>query len=223
MLSRVKRKSVKNLTLYPVILRVPQSIRLLRGRPKFQALGRHARQSLRISGQRSGFYPEKLLKGKSGEPLSCGGVHWSISHKTNFVAGIVSLEPAGIDIERVKPVTQGVFEKIVTLEEVACFGNCDYLDLFFRVFTAKEALLKLRGVGLAGLSGVKVVGAPEANLTLVQYQGDVSTVEHFWVDGHICSVVRKEADLVWDCVNPFPITIQESLKNGHPGNCRFKK
>jgi len=210
--SSVKGKRSENLILYPVILRVPQSIRLLKGRPNFEALGRHARQSLRISGQRSGFYPEKLLKGKSGEPLSCGGVHWSISHKPDFVAGIVSLEPVGIDIERVKPVTQGVFEKILTLEEAACFGNCGPLDLFFRAFTAKEALLKLRGVGLAGLSGVKVVGVPEANLTLVQYQGDVSTVEHFWVDGHICSVVRKEADLVWECVNPFPVTISRKAR-----------
>jgi len=202
--SSVKGKGVESLTLYPVILRVPQSIRLLSGRPKFEALGCHARQSLRISGQRSGFYPDLLLKGKSGEPLPCGGVHWSISHKPDFVAGIVSLEPVGIDIERLKPVTKGVFEKILTLEEAACFGNGDPVDTFFRAFTAKEALLKLRGVGLSGLSGVKVVGAPEAKLTLVQYQGDVSTVEHFWVDGHISSVVRGEAHVFWDCVDAIP-------------------
>jgi len=202
--SSVKGKRVESLTLYPVILRVPQSIRLLKGRPQFETLGRHARQSLRISGQRSGFYPDLLLKGKSGEPLPCGGVHWSISHKPDFVAGVVSLEHVGIDIERLKPVTQGVFEKILTLEESACFENRDPVDVFFRAFTAKEALLKLRGVGLSGLSGVKVVGAPEAKLTLVQYQGDVSTVEHFWVDGHICSVVRGEADVVWDCVDAIP-------------------
>ncbi|MCP4115478.1 MAG: 4'-phosphopantetheinyl transferase superfamily protein [Desulfobacteraceae bacterium] len=183
---------------------MPPAGALLKGRARVEALGRYARQSLRISGERSGFHPGTLLKGEAGEPLSCNGVHWSISHKPDFVAGVVSHGPAGIDIERVKPVSDSLFNRLLSPEEFACFGGGDRVQAFFRTFTAKEAVLKGQGVGLAGLSMVRVVGAPAPMVTRLDYQGSVCTVEHFWVDGHIASVVRDESDVVWECVDTTP-------------------
>ncbi|MBI9088188.1 MAG: 4'-phosphopantetheinyl transferase superfamily protein [Desulfobacterium sp.] len=177
---------------------------LCKGRPRVKALGDYARQSLRISGERSGFYPGMLLKGTAGEPLPCGGVHWSISHKPECVAGVVSHVPGGIDIERVKPVSDNLFNKILAPEEAACFGESDRVEAFFKTFTAKEAVLKTHGVGLAGLSRVRVVAAPTPLVTRLDYQGDVCTVAHFWVDGHIASVVREGVDVVWECVHVSP-------------------
>ncbi len=191
-------------TIYPVILRVPPLGTLPKGRSRVKALGDYARQSLRVSGERSGFYPGMLLKGDAGEPLPCGGIHWSISHKPEFVAGVVSHVPVGIDIERVKPVSNNLFNRILTLEEVACFGANDRAQAFFRTFTAKEAVLKTQGVGLAGLSRVRVVAVPSPMVTLLDYQGRVCAVEHFWVDGHIASVVREGFDVVWECVHVSP-------------------
>lgn len=187
-----------------MILRVPPWGTLPQGRPRVKALGDYARQSLRISGERSGFYPGALLKGTAGEPLPCKGVHWSISHKPGYVAGVVSHMPGGIDIERVKPVSNNLFNRILTREEVACFGENDRVQVFFRTFTAKEAVLKTQGVGLAGLSRVRVVAAPTPMATLLDYQGCVYTVAHFRVDGHIASVVREGVDVVWECVHVSP-------------------
>jgi phosphopantetheinyl transferase len=113
---------------------------------------------------------------------------------------VVSRVPAGIDIERVKPVSRSLFDKILTPEEFACFGDKVCVQAFFRTFTAKEAVLKSRGVGLAGLSKVRVVAAPTSTVTLLDYQGSVCAVTHFWVDRHIASVVSDGFDVVWECV-----------------------
>ncbi len=187
-------------TIYPVILRVPPAGTLLKGRSRVKALGCYARQSLRVSGERSGFHPGALLKGTAGEPLPYKGVHWSISHKPEFVAGVVAHAPAGIDIERIKPVSRNLFDKILTPDEFACFERTDRVQAFFRTFTAKEAVLKSRGVGLAGLSKVRVAAAPTSTVTCLEYQGCVCAVTHFWVDGHIASVVSDGSDVVWECV-----------------------
>lgn len=181
-------------------MRVPQAGTLPKGRLRVKALGGYARQSLRISGERSGFHPGTLLKGTAGEPLPYKGVHWSISHKPEFVAGVVSCVSAGVDIERIKPVSNNLFDKILTPEEFACFGDKDRVQAFFRTFTAKEAVLKSRGVGLAGLSKVRVVVAPTSTVTLLDYQGSVCAVTHLGVDGHIASVVSDGFDVVWECV-----------------------
>jgi len=191
----------KDLNLYPVILRVPRADTSPGGASAVKTLSRFARQALRISGERTGSYPRVLLKGEAGEPLASQGVHWSIAHKPYFVAGVVSSSPAGIDLERPRPVSDSLFKRILTPEELDCFGGNDRVEIFFRTFTSKEAVLKTMGVGLAGLARVRVVGAPQTNTTLVDDGVNSYTVDHFWVDDHLASVVRGGGEVVWETVD----------------------
>lgn len=191
----------KVLKLYPVILRVPRVDTSPGGELTVKALSFFARQALRISGERTGSYPKVLLKGHAGEPLASRGVHWSIAHKPDFVAGVVSSFPVGIDIERLRPVSEALFRRILTSKELDCFGGNDWIEIFFRTFTSKEAVLKVMGVGLAGLARVRVVGAPQTNTTLVDDGVNSYTVDHFWVDDHLASVVRGGGGVVWETVD----------------------
>jgi len=67
-----------------------------------------------------------------------------VSHKGDYAAGIVSKSAAGIDIERIKDVSVPLFKRIVSKDEQNCFKKDDE-HIFFRCFTAKEAVLKAIG------------------------------------------------------------------------------
>ena len=157
--SPVRASSVPAKTLCPVVLRVPESIRNhpLRGRAPL--LGRFAREAVLASARQSGlafFSLEALAKNEDGVPLPVRGWHWSLSHKPEFVAGVVSSVPVGIDLERPGPRHPGLFDKTGTDVEWACLGGRNWPN-FFRLWTAKEAALKALGAGLAGLGDCRLI------------------------------------------------------------------
>ena len=176
---------------------MPQKIRMLDTGDRAAALSRFARTSVMISGQLTGLVPDLLETGKNGEPLSSKGVCWSLSHKLDFVAGVVSKVPAGIDLEKIKPVSRRLFDRVVHETERGEFGTEDRADtIFFRTFTAKEAVLKCVGTGLSGLTHVNVIRVVDACNIDLRYHGRNFRVESTCFDGHIASMVKTEADRV---------------------------
>ncbi len=167
------------------------------------SLTRYARQSLRISGEHSGFYPEYLKKTKTGQPLPCGTIYWSITHKPECVAGLVSRSCVGIDIEKIKPVADFLFRRICNVREKGLFEQDDANLVFFRCFTAKEAVLKLLGIGLKGMDGARIIEAPDCLNTILTYGNDIYRVEHFIVDGNLASVVKGQSKVIWDYIDPY--------------------
>ncbi len=188
--------------LYPVLLKVPETFRLLKAKDKTILLGRCARQSLRISGEYSGFYPERLRKNKKGKPLACRGIYWSVSHKPDCTAGIVARSDTGIDIEKIKPVSIPLFKRICSQEEKDLFKTDNINLIFFKCFTSKEAVLKLIGTGLQGMKGVRVIEVYDHLNTVLMADDDIYRVEHFIVDGHISSVVKGDSRVIWDYIDP---------------------
>ncbi len=187
--------------LYPVILNLPKAVVRLKGRSRVAALGCYARQSLRLSGEAAGFYPETLDKGVSGQPLPSNGVYWSISHKPGSVAGVVSRGEIGIDIETLTHVSDGLYHRVLKQSERELFSDHDRLTAFFRCFTAKEALLKRYGIGFAGFSKVTVVALPDASTAVLEYQKKMSIVEQIEVYGHMASLVKDGNQVVWDYID----------------------
>jgi len=153
--------------------------------------------SLKASGKLSGFFPEKLLKGDNGRPLPSNGVFWSLSHKNGYAAGLVSKSPAGIDIEKIKNISDPLFQRIVSNREKKCFEINDQKIIFFRCFTAKEALLKYVGIGLAGLADVNVIKVKDFYNLILVYQGIKYKVEHIFFDKYIASIVKDNYKIKW--------------------------
>lgn len=183
--------------LYPVITRVPEAVKGLKGREKVAALSRLARSCAGASALEANLDVDQFEKDAAGVPLPSNGCFWSISHKPDVVAGIVSKESVGIDIEQIKEVSDALFKRIVDPEEWRHFVNPEKQLVFFRAFTAKEAVLKKTGDGIKGLSKAKVEKVVDDENLVVRYLNRKYWVENFYFDGYLASVTKDHSCVQW--------------------------
>jgi 4'-phosphopantetheinyl transferase len=183
--------------LYPVIMAVPEAVSGLPRAAKQRALSRYARTPLAVSANKAGLIlPVVLEKDRRGAPLPAGGLWWSVTHKSGFVAGIVSSEKIGIDIEKIGPFSPALLKKVVSPEEQGLFDG-DEPTMLFRCWTAKEAVLKAEGRGLAGLSQCRVEAVVSDTVLAVVFGNHHWIVEQQFFNGHVAAVVKNEDDRVF--------------------------
>ena len=85
----------KKETLYPVLLAVPESVQKMPPPARVKYLSRHARKALAASAQISRITLGNLKKDQEGRPLPFGGINRSVTHKTEYVGGVVSRTEIG--------------------------------------------------------------------------------------------------------------------------------
>ena len=187
-------------TLYPVILPVPDADRHLKGRDKVQALSRLARSALTISCERSGLSLDGLPKDEKGVPLPVDGVHWSLTHKSDVVGGVAAPLPVGMDLETIRPVSDALLAKVADADEWQLVGG-DRQRHFFRFWTAKEAVLKAVGKGMAGLTRCRVKAVVDDTRMMLAYDDTRWPVAHFWFDGHVAAITPHHLDVVWTLID----------------------
>ncbi|QTA91115.1 4'-phosphopantetheinyl transferase family protein [Desulfonema magnum] len=184
-------------TIYPVILTVPLKDRDLRGRSKVSSLSRHARHALKISAEKSGYELKQtndLLKDEHGAPLPVDGKYWSVTHKPEYVGGVIASGRIGIDIEKIRPCSALLFKRIADDSEWG-LTDAESFKLFFRYWTSKEAVLKASGTGIKGLPKCKVTQITDDHHLIIEYSDKKWLIEHFYFDGHIASVVKNIYDI----------------------------
>lgn len=203
-------------TLFPVILSVPPDKQQLKGREKVHFLSRYARVAAERSAKKSGIRLTEFIKNPKGVPLPAKGYRWSVSHKPEYVAGVVFRGKIGIDIEKIRPYSAGLEKKVADEKEWALYpiDRLDRLDQFdrsellFRYWTAKEAVLKLMGIGLAGLSSCKIQKGTSGNHMTVRFQDQNFQVEHIAFDNHIAAIVTDHRTRIeWIFDDPEGINI----------------
>lgn len=184
--------------IYPVILKVPDAERGLKGRAMVAFLSAYARRALSVSARKYGapLPADWPAKDENGAPLPRDGLYWSISHKPEYVAGVVGPEPVGIDIERIRPFREGLQRKVATEQEWALCRD-DRTHLLYRYWTAKEAVLKAVGAGLKGLSKCFITTIVDERHLLLGYQGRQWVVEHVYFDGHVAAVTPGNIKMEW--------------------------
>jgi 4'-phosphopantetheinyl transferase len=183
-------------TIYPVILDVPGEKQALKGKEKVRFLSEFSRKALGRSAARLGVALPRLEKSENGAPLPVGGVHWSVSHKSRCVAAVAALQPVGIDIEQIRPVKAGLAERIAAPREWRLFPG-DRQASFFRCWTAKEAVLKAAGIGIAGLDDCRIVSLESADRLLAVFQGASWTVAFHHFHQHLTAVAANGVNLLW--------------------------
>ena len=187
-----------NHTLFPVILPVPAEVHDFKPRERVIFLSRHARRALKMAAQKSGVRPGELVKNNNGVPQPFDGIHWSISHKTRYVCGVVAPSQIGIDVERVRNFSAGLFKKTATDEEWALADmETGSTMAFFRYWTAKEAVLKATGIGIKDLLKCRVCQIFDDNHLLIQYDGQDWLIEHFFFNDHVASIVKSSFQIEW--------------------------
>lgn len=164
-----------------------------------------AREALGEAATRQGIRFASLDRDEHGAPLPVGGHHWSITHTSAYVAGAASVWPLGIDIERLRTPSTDVIAAAASEGEISMvrerFDVCE-VEAFTRIWSAKEALLKLTGEGLAGLSKCTI---GHTNMTdsrpglWIRHEREQHFVHQMYRDDHIASVTCGQVQQVqWD-------------------------
>ena len=89
--------------------------------------------------------------GEHGKPFIVGhpDIHFNLSHCHEAVACVVADHPVGIDVESVREYKDGVVEYTMNPQELALIAAAERPDAaFVRLWTMKEARLKLTGEGI---------------------------------------------------------------------------
>ncbi len=188
--------------IYPVILPVPAEVQHLPPRQRVQSLSDCARQALALSAERLGVRLGPLEKDDRGSPIPCHGNFWSLSHKPDYVGGVVAPAAIGLDIERLRPCSAGLRRKTADAAEWALMSHGDVQTTFFRYWTAKEAVLKARGEGLRDLSRCRIAHILDPTRLLVDYAGKTWTVEHFFFEGHVAAIAAGGLGVEWTLARP---------------------
>ncbi len=110
-----------------------------------------------------------FANGEHGKPYVVNApAHFSISHSLKYTVVAISNEPIGIDTEIIKEFPAIVAHKLFNADEKAYIsGNTPFRrksqmeKAFFEIWTAKEAYLKYKGLGLSGgISSLSFKGGP---------------------------------------------------------------
>jgi len=184
------------MTLFPIVLPTTENVEALSGRQKVALLSRCARQALKLSADKAGVILGELAKDKDDVPLPSGGYYWSVSHKPKYVAAVISNSRIGIDIEEIKPRSSSIFNYVASEEEWKLCGGKSW-EALCRCWTAKEAVVKAAGTGLAGLRSCQVCSVPDETHISLYYQDCLHQVEQLHYNGHIISVLKDNNEVDW--------------------------
>jgi 4'-phosphopantetheinyl transferase len=185
-------------TLFPVLLPVPAEVAKFQPRERVVFLSRQARAALQLSAKKSGVSLDSVEKDDNGVPRPFEGNFWSISHKTRYVCGVVAPTPIGIDVERIRRFSDGLFRKTATDREWDLADmEKDAVMTFFRFWTAKEAVLKATGIGIRDLLKCRVHQIIDERHLGIHYDGQDWLIEHFLFDRHLASIVQNQYRIDW--------------------------
>jgi 4'-phosphopantetheinyl transferase len=183
------------MTLFPVVMPVIEAECRPSGKEAVDRLSWIAREALKVSAQKSRVKLGELLKDGNGVPCPVDGIYWSLSHKPKYVAAVVSNGKVGIDIEQVKPRTESLFARVAGDGEWELKQKS--WDTLFRYWTAKEAVLKVIGIGIGGLRTCRITSVLDDNHITLDYRGRLFLVEQLRHNNHIVSVLKGDNEIDW--------------------------
>ena len=92
-------------------------------------------------------HDKPFMQNMLGERIE--GVDFSISHCKNAIAVVLSDRPVGVDVESFRHAEEPLLKRTMNPEEQTQVREAeDPAEAFTRLWTCKEAVLKLRGTGL---------------------------------------------------------------------------
>ncbi len=175
-------------------------------RERVAAQRRAARAALDEAARRIGLavaaWPQEQ---EGGRPLPVGGLHWSISHDADYVAAVLAPVAVGIDLERIAQRRAALTERVADEQERALFPTFD-AQAFTRLWTAKEARLKVAGVGLGELSRCRLEAVLGDELRL-RHRGALHRVIETRFGDHILALAAalpegSAPEVVWHLPEP---------------------
>ncbi len=144
----------------------------------------------------AGAPPSGWNRNADSVPLPNQGFCWSIAHKHDVAAVAISTGAVGVDVERIVPRGDDLLDAIASNDEWQLVGQRTW-SAAYRIWTAKEAVLKAVGVGMAGMDKCKVVECPDDMTTRVSYCGESWLVRHRYVDDVVVAIAGRDDAIEW--------------------------
>jgi 4'-phosphopantetheinyl transferase len=125
----------------------------------------------------------ELAKNNYGKPFlrSNQDIKFNISHSGDWVVCVINAYEVGVDVEKIKPIEQSLWERFFAPEECAALlatPTVERIAHFFELWTLKESYVKAVGQGLSlSLSSFAIQVTP-AGIIICQ-DGKISTDWHF--------------------------------------------
>lgn len=120
----------------------------------------------------------RLTEQADGKPVLTDypHIHFNLSHCKNAVACVIGDEPVGVDVERIGRYTESLANYVMNEEEISRIGSsADPGREFIRLWTMKEALLKLTGEGIRD-DLKKVLGRSDVKFDVQEHESFICTV-----------------------------------------------
>ena len=172
----------------------------LSGREKVQRQRSAARQALSKCVEQCGGPEGPWEQDANRVPLPNDGWYWSISHKPLMAGAVISKEPVGIDIEHIKPRgREDLWDRLANAGEWEVAGERSW-EMFFRLWTAKEATLKANSRGIGGFEECRIVAVPDRTHVECEYGGQQWYIEQYYHAEHIAAVTAGCLDVQWHVV-----------------------
>ncbi len=185
------------MTIFPVIVAVDNSSPI-RSPARVTAQREASRRALQISAEKVGAPELGWSKDAAGVPLPNEGWHWSVSHKRHYGAAVIADRPIGIDIEEMVPKQRNLSSALAVDEEWQLLGDSDPLS-FFRLWTAKEAVLKANGRGISDLLLCRLTEVTDSQHMVLRYCETNWPIEHY-IQGAVMAAVTAGIDEIEWCV-----------------------
>lgn len=82
-------------------------------------------------------------------------IQFSLSHSGDYAVCALGEKPIGIDIQRIVPYNEKTAKKVCSFRELEIIGkSADKSAEFIKLWTKKEAVMKMAGLGIGGV-GIK--------------------------------------------------------------------
>jgi hypothetical protein len=192
------------IVLQPVLLPLPVALPRRARHPHARAAtARVLRACARLAGAPTDLPFEAWPRDPRGAPAPVRGWHASLADTRGAVVGLLAPLPAAVDVEWIeRPRWEVARERFRSDGDLVTLGSSAREDVL-ALWTAKEAVLKLAGIGLADL----------AHVPLIERHGETFTLVHRG-NRRCVRVVRHGAHLV--AVATVDETIEVALRSLEP-------
>ncbi len=150
--------------------------------------------------------PQDSIKiGKNGKP-EAEGFHFNLSHTDGLVICVVGKKAVGCDVEKIKKASTEIAKRYFTDSEISYLRECsnEVFDReFFRIWTTKEAYMKMTGEGMSlGLNHVEVCFYDEKISVWREGKKADCYVKEYDIPGYkitVCSEEKEFAEEIVQC------------------------
>ncbi len=156
-----------------------------------------ARRALSVCAEQCGGPKGPWEQDANRVPLPNEGWYWSISHKPLMAGAVIADGPVGIDIEHIKPRgREDLWDRLANAGEWKVAGERSW-EMFFRLWTAKEATLKANSRGIGGFEECRIVAVPDRTHIECKFSDQLWRIEQFYHTEHIAAVTSGGHDVQW--------------------------